>query len=297
MSVSCEIFLEELSPFLDGELEEATLSQLAEHMHACPDCKAEYDALKSLRELLVTDAETAAQRCGDLWAAIADRLPDVCSTVKDDFSAYLDGELIPPAQEGVAAHLQECPACLAEFQELSSVNAMVARGLQLPETIPVDLWTGVKSRLNDDCTLIRQELSAFLDREVATLRHRAITAHLFECPACKEEFCGLSAAGEVLRTHYQPSLPDDFDLWPEVQAAMKIVPFEAREHPRERISYRRLHVVAAAVAGGILVAGFLFLRGHFESQSVPPVTAENYLIDASMGEPANVAEAVVYEHQ
>jgi len=46
-----------------------------------------------------------------------------CSTVRDKLSAYLDAEVAPQEQAGIAAHLQACAACRAEAAALERAEA------------------------------------------------------------------------------------------------------------------------------------------------------------------------------
>ncbi len=296
MAISCADVIADLSAYLDGELEQERQSTLASHLTSCALCRCQYDDCKSLSAAISQFSVQISQAAPDLWESLATRLPAVCDLIQEDLSAYLDGELIAPAKEGVSIHLEQCSDCLGKFQDLSRVNGLLAKGFELPADFQVDIWSQVKSRLNEDCVLIRGELSAYVDKEVATLRHRAITGHLLECPDCKDEFVALSQSGDAIRSHYQPDLPDDFDLWPGIMARMQVVPFEAREKRKAALSVRRLYAVAATVIAGVLAAIAIFITVHSASPQVTPVTAEAYLIDSSLGEPADVAEAVVYDH-
>jgi anti-sigma factor RsiW len=301
MVLSCIDLTEDLSSFVDGELDEHRQTALAEHISACSTCQSSHDTFKNVGKLLHGQNARVQGNAPDLWTAMSLRMPSVCECVQEDLSAYLDGELIAPAKEGVAQHLDSCADCLNMFNQLSKVNGLLSKGLVLPESIEVDIWSQVNARLGDDCVLIRSELSPFIDREVATLRHRTITQHLTECGDCKDDFYALAETGDVLRSSYQPEIPADFDLWPAIQAGMKVIPLESREIKDNvrpiRSPSRRLQAVAAAVVGVAACAAF-FLFNHSQSGSqVPPVTAEAYLIDQSLGEPTDVAEAVVYDHQ
>lgn len=300
MVLSCIDFKEDLSSFVDGELDQHRQSALAAHLTDCAGCKRDHDEFKFVARLMQKSTADAQEAAPDIWESLSAKLPDVCTCIREDLSAYLDGELIASARDGVAAHLDECTECHKKFQELSGVTRLLSNGLQLPESFEVDIWAGVKNRLNEDCVLIRSELSAFIDREVATLRHRAITSHLTECAECKEEFLGLSSTGDMLRSSYQPEFPEKFDLWPAIQAQMNVVPFEKKEETastgRRVVPMRRLAAVAAAVVAGIAATFIYFANTHSTSSSIEPITAEAYLIDQSLGEPTDVAEAVVYEH-
>jgi anti-sigma factor RsiW len=140
------------------------------------------------------------------------------------------------------------------------------------------------------------------------LRHREVTAHLTECAECKDEFLALSQTGDALRSSYQPDIPEDFDLWPAIQAKLNVVQFErptgkeaatagaksgAADVARKVVPMRRLAAVAAAVVAGIAATMIYFGVNHSENPSVEPITAEAYLIDQSLGEPTSVADAVV----
>ena len=181
MVESCEKYRMELSALLDEQLDKQLKAEVEEHLSGCSDCSQELDTLKSLCQLMSKQFEPDNLEIPDLWAKMKDQVPTVCQVLDEDLSAYLDGELPAPAQEGVNAHLKECPDCLGKFKTLNATNQVVSKGLELPADFKVDIWTAVKSRLNEDCALIHTELSPYIDQEVATLRHRAITAHLTDC--------------------------------------------------------------------------------------------------------------------
>lgn len=296
MALSCSDFKEDLSPFIDGELDQHRHTAITSHLSACSTCKTEHDSYRSLTRILQSSASRSKESAPDIWAALEGKLPGVCECIQEDLSAYLDGELIAPAREGISTHLEQCSVCLTKFNELSKVNTLLSKGLELPAEFEVDIWSKVKSRLNEDCILIKSELSAFIDREVATLRHREITTHLLDCAECQTEFNGLSQAGESLRTHYQPAFPENFDLLPDIMSKLKVVPLESRTKTSPAVAQRRLYAVAAAAILGVLASIGMFVSFHSTAPSVTPVTAEAYLIDSSLGEPGDNAEAVVYDH-
>jgi anti-sigma factor RsiW len=296
MALSCSDFKEDLSPFVDGELDQHRHTAIASHLTDCSSCKIEHDSYRSLTRILQSSASQSKESAPDIWAALEAKLPGVCECIQEDLSAYLDGELIAPAREGISTHLEQCSVCLSKFNELSKVNTLLSKGLELPAEFEVDIWSKVKSRLNEDCILIKSELSAFIDKEVAILRHREITAHLLDCADCQSEFNGLAQAGESLRTHYQPVFPENFDLLPDIMSKMKVVPLESKSKTRPAVAQRRLYAVAAAAILGVLASIGMFISFHSTAPAVTPVTAEAYLIDSSLGEPGDNAEAVVYDH-
>ena len=300
---ACADFKEDISAFVDGELDAGRQSEISTHISSCGECHTFHTQMKQTSGLLAQSKLSAVAKCPDIWAAMADKMPTICQTIEEDFSAYLDGELIVPAKEGVSEHLQACSPCHGKFQDLSQVNGMLARAFELPGSIEVDLWSQIKSRLDEDCQLIRDDLSSYYDREVTPERHRTITGHLLECADCRDQLQMITQGGDLLRNHYQPDFPENFDLWPEIKAKMQVVQMAPREKRKKEgvggVAFLRpIHVYAAtaAVAIGVL-AGVSLLFNVNTSPSVRPVTAESYLIESALGEPADMAEAMVYENQ
>jgi predicted anti-sigma-YlaC factor YlaD len=299
---SCEQVREELSTLLDGELSGSLKSELETHLTSCAECGKEYEQLKDVNEIL-NKVLSMNEETPDIWLKLKDRLPSVCEVIQEDLSAYLDGELTVPAQEGVNQHLKECQTCLGQFQALTLTNQALAKGLELPTTVNVDIWSGVKERLTKDCNLIDSELSAYLDQEVVTLRHREITKHLAECETCRLEFARLSGVGDLIRDAYKPTIPDNFDLWPQIKSKLNVVQFTPKVESQQtsikvknRGIDRRYYLGAAVAAVLVLVFGLggFWLNNPGQS-NITPVSAESYLIDTSLLEPADRAEAVVYE--
>jgi anti-sigma factor RsiW len=295
MAISCTDLKEELSCYIDGELDETTQFKVRKHLDDCQLCKLSCEQLVGVNTLLGKVHSNVVENAPDIWVDLEVKLPGVCECVQEDLSAYLDGELLPSSKEGVSAHLESCATCLEKFNELSRVNSVLAKGLELPADFQLDLWANIKQRLDDDCVLIREEISAFVDKEVTILRHRAITSHLAACAECCTVFNGLAETGDFLRSCYQPEIPDDFDLWPAIQAKMNVVPITAaKEKNVVSLSARRLLVAAAVVVLGVLASIGLYANMQSGSQ-VSPVTAEAYLIDSSLNEPSDVAESFAYD--
>src|SRR4030095_11149151 len=207
MNSSCSAFKEDFSSFLDDRLDEVRKVDVCTHLADCSACRKEYESLKSLTSMLSSALPPENAPAADIWASLSAKLPSVCEVVQQDLSAYLDGELAAPAQEGVNQHLKDWPPCREKFSGLNATNQLLSQGLALPPSVKVDLWAAVKSRLNEDCALIQTELSSYVDQEVPTLRHRSITAHLIDCPNCHGLFNQLSEVGEIVRSSYQPVIP------------------------------------------------------------------------------------------
>lgn len=154
---------------------------------------------------------------------------DSCATA-ELVSAYLDGQLQPGELDTVVDHLNGCSECIAGFHALREVRAAV-RTLPLLE---------VPDRLLPD-THHGEQLSAYLDGQLATTEHDFVLMHLEYCTDCRLELHELDAARTAIR-----SLPG---LEPPESIAVHRDRIE-----RERWSRRR--VVTAGV--GIAAAASLF---------------------------------------
>lgn len=74
--MKCEVCLERLEEYLDGELAATDREQVAAHLIACGDCSAEFDLLDEEQELFAR-YDRAVEVPPFLWTRIAARLPVV----------------------------------------------------------------------------------------------------------------------------------------------------------------------------------------------------------------------------
>lgn len=296
---TAEQFREELSAFFDNELSTDDRTQMEERLTECKESANQFENLKVLSTLIKDSTEEV--EVPDIWNAIKDDLPPVEELVEDDLSAYLDGELPQAAADGVKLHLEENEELMEKFKLLNKTNQLLSKSMELPEDIEVNLWDDIKARLTTDCEIIRSELSPYLDQEVVTHRHRAITAHLVDCLDCRNQFETMSSVGNIINEHYTCEVPEDLDLWPDVKKKLKVVPFRQKKSKQAKQAQPvllrprvRVMAVAAAAVIGLLGTVAIWLASP-DDQEFIPITAEEYLIESSFEETSNVAEAVIYE--
>jgi predicted anti-sigma-YlaC factor YlaD len=291
---------------IDGQLDGKAQTDIRDHLVDCSQCSEELESLKKLSKFLGEQMQPENLEVPELWATLKTHMPSVCEVMQEDLSAYLDGELTPSAQEGVNQHLKDCSSCLDSFSLINAANRFLSKGLELSPHMKVDLWPAVKAQLNEDCALIRNELSGYIDQEVATLRHRSITNHLLDCQNCQATFNDISSVGDIVRDSYKPEIPEDFDLWPGIKAKMQVVPFVAREQQSDlaesgsaaKVWPMRKRLVAGAVAAAVVGLSGVVLTLTFPQPKAPAaVSSEAYLIESALAEPSDQAEAVAYEQE
>lgn len=288
----CENFREDLSAHFDGELSPERATAVDAHLKECEACRAAFNKLGGLSKFLAGARQESDMP--DIWQAISDKIDADDHVSDEDLSAYLDSELPPATLEGVREHLDSCAQCAGKQAQLKSVSGLISNALSLPEDVEVNIWPALRSRLNEDCALIQSELSAFLDQEVATLRHRNVIGHLMQCPTCKGLFDQLDSVGNFIRTNYRPDIPEDFDLWPEIKSKLQVVPFTARpKQPSKVIPFKRR---AYAIAAAIVALGLLVVFVARQQQSYSHLTAEAYMIDSALEDQGDNPDQFVYEN-
>jgi anti-sigma factor RsiW len=305
MDTACTRYRNELSALIDGQLDVKTEADVQGHLNQCANCSDELETLKKLTKFLCAELKSDDMPMPDIWKGISEQMGTVCEVMREDLSAYLDGELTPAAQEGVNAHLKQCPDCLGSFTQLNAANRLVSKGLELPASFKVDLWPAVKAQLNEDCALIRSEISAYVDQEVATLRHRNITNHLIDCQDCRVQYTQLSSVSDIVRDAYKPEFPENFDLWPGIKEKMQVVPFVAKDSGATNqgnsvvaMKSRRSRWIAAGVAAAVVgLTGLVYTVTLPKVAQNETISSEAYLIESSLVEPSDIAEAATYEQQ
>ena len=70
--MNCQHVIEQLGPYLDGEIPADVRATVSAHLSDCKNCQAELDSLRSLADRLAAPVEAAVP--GELWTAIGQRL-------------------------------------------------------------------------------------------------------------------------------------------------------------------------------------------------------------------------------
>jgi anti-sigma factor RsiW len=67
-----------------------------------------------------------------------------CDQVREDLGAWIDGELEPFEAKGMEAHLDACPACQGEAEEIRQLEGVLREQLLSPRPPDWDAyWGGV----------------------------------------------------------------------------------------------------------------------------------------------------------
>ena len=155
---------------------------------------------------------------------------------EDLLSAYLDGELRPGELERVSRHLADCSSCVAVFHRLKAVRTALR---VLPPVVPPP-WVVPHFHIGD-------ELSAYLDGELATAEIDAVGVHIAGCADCRIELAELDAARTAVRAlpRLEPAEP-----FPDTMSEAT-VPQATRPRRRRLVA----GLAAAAVVASVVAIG------------------------------------------
>ena len=119
--------------------------------------------------------------------------------IQAELSAYLDNELTPSRHKQIEEHLRSCDECsdmLAAFQENRQMIANIAH------PVPPTLKDGVMAKIH---TQFQDELSAYLDNELAPAMRDRIEAHLHSCDECSDMLAAFRQNRERVQTLEHPA--------------------------------------------------------------------------------------------
>jgi len=126
-TVSCDEVLDELAAYYDGELDLKLHYSIEDHLNTCTGCKAEFEKIKKLGDLIRSSANTDVEL--DIWPKVEADLEKVyiCDKVQDKISPYLDKELTKDEIILVSQHLLECKHCRRDYDDLKYTQSLVHR--------------------------------------------------------------------------------------------------------------------------------------------------------------------------
>ncbi|MBX9668786.1 MAG: zf-HC2 domain-containing protein [Candidatus Obscuribacterales bacterium] len=139
-----------------------------------------------------------------------------CTDYQEELSALLDNELDESTNTDVTNHLTECSDCASRFETIKSLSSLLIKECTNIIEIP-DLWDKLKDDLPSLCSVIDEDLSAYLDGELPSAAQEGVKHHLDDCKPCLEKFKQLNATNQALSKGL--SLPDgiEIDIWSAIK--------------------------------------------------------------------------------
>ncbi len=156
-------------------------------------------------------------------------------------SCYLDGGLTPSELDEVVFALESDEAAIAEFRRLQEIR----RTMRLLPMLDMPLHLMPGKRLGE-------QISAYLDGELATLEMPAVATHLDTCADCRRELAELDKSRTAVRALPGLEAPAFLDL--------------ARAQKTEK---NRGFRAAVAVVSGVAAVTLAFTIGPLSSEPEP----------------------------
>ncbi|HJN16820.1 MAG TPA: zf-HC2 domain-containing protein [Armatimonadota bacterium] len=120
--MSCNYNLEDLSAYVDREVDAEARLAIREHLRDCETCRTAVSELRQVADILhATPAVEPARSM--VWGVFegAPAKPIHCAVVLPEGSAYIDGELDEDEVASLLAHLAKCDACYGAHKQLERV--------------------------------------------------------------------------------------------------------------------------------------------------------------------------------
>jgi anti-sigma factor RsiW len=156
-------------------------------------------------------------------------------------SSYFDGALTPAELDEVVFALESDETAIAEFRRLQEVR----RAMRMLPLLDVPAYLLPGDHLNE-------QLSAYLDGELATLEMPVVSAHLSSCVECRRDLAELDKSRTAVRALPGVGPPAFLD-----------VRRDAKQHRRRGLR------TAIAVASGVAAVTLAFTVGPLASEQSP----------------------------
>ena len=119
--------------------------------------------------------------------------------IQDELSAYLDNELTPSRHKQIETHLRSCDECSNMLSVFQKNRQMIAN---LAQPVPSTLKETVMAKIHAE---FQDELSAYLDNELAPAMRERIETHLHSCDECSDMLSVLRQNRERIKMFAHPA--------------------------------------------------------------------------------------------
>ena len=120
-------------------------------------------------------------------------------SIQNDLSAYIDNELSPDRHKQIEAHLRSCEACTEMLSVFEKNRQMV---VNLSHPAPSTLKDAVMATIH---TEFQDELSAYVDNELAPALRDRMETHLQTCSECSDMVSAFRENRERVRQLERPA--------------------------------------------------------------------------------------------
>ncbi|OGI21113.1 MAG: hypothetical protein A2287_10660 [Candidatus Melainabacteria bacterium RIFOXYA12_FULL_32_12] len=203
-----------------------------------------------------------------------------CDHVKLLVSAYFDNELSDEEADVVDNHLNKCPLCAKELENIKNLSGLLKGFSDKFEYKESNLASTVVDRICNiktiACNEVLDELSAYFDGELDLKLHYLVEEHVNSCASCKTELNKIEKLSSYIKSTC--NMDKELNLWPDVEADLNNVDtcnemysnlsaFLDRELPKNEIVKISEHLLACK-----------HCRRDYENLKTTQFAVKNYFI-------------------
>ena len=126
-----------------------------------------------------------------------------CSKIKSILPDYFDGELSHEEKEMIKIHIEQCPECKKEFDDLCGLSECIKNYSE--KDINESGIAGIVSARLDKCDRVKEDLSAFIDGELSKERTKQVSEHILVCEYCRKDYEDLKETNNALKNYFARS--------------------------------------------------------------------------------------------
>jgi len=132
-----------LSAYLDNELSETESNIIKNHICKCPGCSNDLNNIKNVSTYLKNHGKNLNLSQSKIASNVINRLniekEPTCNEVLKELSAYYDGELPLKLHYLISNHINTCPACQTEYENLAKVSKLVKYAYSAERNLQVSI--------------------------------------------------------------------------------------------------------------------------------------------------------------
>ncbi len=133
-----------------------------------------------------------------------------CDRIKNMISSYFDMELSDEDMKLVENHIESCPDCRQELENIRRLSSLIKTSWQ--KDASYDDIPAVKGLLPaeiEKCLSIKSGLSEFIDGELPREKTVEILEHVINCEFCRNQYEKIKEVSNLTRNYLENSYNDE----------------------------------------------------------------------------------------
>ncbi len=130
----------------------------------------------------------------------------ICDEIKKLLSPYFDAELSDEDRKLVDKHLENCPDCRQELENIKEVSSLLKKSSVYNDSIKM-----IPEEMQR-CLKVKSNLSAFIDGELDKNDTIELLEHIINCSFCRNQYEKIKQTRDFTKNYLEKSLNKDICL-------------------------------------------------------------------------------------